>query len=154
MRTWDENRDVINQFWPTEWNPEETKLMREDLSPLNQDVLYDAIRNVKRKHDTPFVHLKWITDEYRQLDRVRRLQSRSSLRQEPREIVEIDEAQDLAAREQLREWIDTLTPSQWSEGVAVISDKAANKEICLATGFRLGRYLNERLGMSNGGSIS
>lgn len=48
MRTWDENRDTINQFWPTQWNAEESKLMKDDLEPLDQVMLYDAIRNVKR----------------------------------------------------------------------------------------------------------
>jgi len=72
MKTWDENRDTINQFWPTQWNAEESKLMKDDLEPLDQVMLYDAIRNVKRSHDTPFVHLKWILDQYSSLSLARK----------------------------------------------------------------------------------
>ena len=46
--------------------------MKDDLEPLDQVMLYDAIRNVKRSHDTPFVHLKWILDQYSSLSLARK----------------------------------------------------------------------------------
>lgn len=68
MRTWDENKALINGLWPQhEFTPEEGELFRGDLGSLDQEMLADAIRNTKRNHDTAWIHLKWLLDEYRQL---------------------------------------------------------------------------------------
>lgn len=157
MRTWNDNRTAINQLWPKcEWTEEERKLMHADLGSLDQDLLYDAIRNVKRNNDTLYPQLKWFRDEYRNLDRLRRFKQERAVKGSDyaREIVEIDQAADAKMAEDLRAYIETLDPSQWEEGKDLIAEKAYEKKIELATGFRLGRYLNERLGMNQGGHIS
>jgi hypothetical protein len=92
VRTWDENKTAINQLWPShEWSDEEAKLVREDLSPLDQPTLYDAIRNAKRKHDTPFVHLKWLLDEYRELSSSKRHALKASKPKDPKLQIRIDD---------------------------------------------------------------
>lgn len=154
MRTWDENKRAINQLWPrAEFTDEERRLWHDDLSPLDQDVLYDAIRNVKRASDTLYPQLKNFREEYRHLERLRRFADGRQVKGagETREIVDIDKAADERMACDLRALIDTLSPAQWQEGLDLISDKAAECKIELGTAIRLGRYLNDRLGMSEGG---
>lgn len=156
MRTWDENRVAINQLWPKcEWTDEERKLMHDDLEPLDQDLLYDAIRNVKRNNDTLYPQLKWFREEYRHLERLRRFHDSRKVKgsDEQRDVTRIDKAADEKMAADIRAVIETLIPSQWQEGVDLIAQKAHDKQIELATAYRLGRYLNERLGMNQGGSI-
>ena len=72
MRTWEDNKTAIHELWPQhEFTGEEAKLWREDLGGLDQEMLYDAMRNVKRNRDTAFVHIKWILDEHRELKRAK-----------------------------------------------------------------------------------
>ena len=143
MRTWDENKNVINQFWPTEWNPEETKLMREDLSPLDQDTLYDAIRNVKRKHDTPFVHLKWILDEYRSLCLAKKHASKSNKPKEPKLDIKVDDARDQELCDEFVAWIDGCQPQQFQEVETAVLDRLP--EMHGASAFRVLGYARARL---------
>lgn len=156
MRTWDENRVAINQLWPKcEWTDEERKLMHDDLEPLDQAVLYDAIRNVKRNNDTLYPQLKWFRDEYRSLSRVKSLQERRpNPEREQRQVVRIEKRDDDKMAGELRAYIDGCTPGDWREAVDFIADKAASLKVEMATAFRLCRYLNERLGIAQGGRIS
>lgn len=72
-RTWDQNRETINDLWPLiELRPEERQLWHDDLSPLDQDVLYEALREVKRSHDSPWPQLAWIHTAYRAIVSARR----------------------------------------------------------------------------------
>lgn len=154
MRTWDQNRQAINQLWPLmEFTGEEKRLWHDDLGGLDQDVLYDSIRNVKRNNDTNYPQLKWVREEYRVLDRLRKLRQQKPVSQEPRQTVQIDPAQDCRCRDELRVAIELAQPSDQQTFVDLIADKAAKCEIEMATAIRLVRYLNERLGMSDGGSI-
>lgn len=156
MRTWDDNRTAINQLWPcVDFTDEERRLWHDDLSPLDQDVLYDAIRNVKRVNDTLYPQLKWFRDEYRGLHRIRKFaDKRANPECGQRVPVRIEKHDDERMRNDLLAYIDQLTPAQWQEGVQLIADKAAELKIELATAFRLCRYLNERLGMAQGGKVS
>jgi hypothetical protein len=157
MRTWDDNRVAMNQLWPKcEWTEEERKLMHADLSAFDQDLLYDAIRNVKRNHDTLYPQLKWFRDEYRHLERLRRFKEARKVKgsDEQRDVTRIDRAEDEQMAAELRQFIEMLEPSQWEEGRDLIAQKAHDKQIELATGYRLGRYLNERLGMAQGGKVT
>lgn len=116
MRTWEENKTAINQLWPThEWSDEEAKLVREDLSPLDQPTLYDAIRNAKRKHDTPFVHLKWLLDEYRQLESVKKHASRSAKPRDPKLELNVDDERDRMLRDQFIAYIEECEPQHFGE---------------------------------------
>ena len=72
-RTWEDNKLAINELWPAYvFTGEERKLWTDDLSHLDQAMLYDAIRNAKRSHETPFPQIKWLTDAYRELNRLRK----------------------------------------------------------------------------------
>ena len=116
MRTWDENKTAINQLWPTHsWTEEEGKLVREDLSPLDQATLYDAIRNAKRKHDTPFVHLKWLLDEYRELSAAKRHAFRPGKPRDPKLELNIDDATDQMLRDQFITFIDGCEPKDFGD---------------------------------------
>jgi hypothetical protein len=115
VRTWDENRTAINQLWPSHiWSDEELKLVREDLSPLDQDTLYDAIRNAKRHHDTPFVHLKWLLDEYRILDLSKKRKVTRSAPAEPKLVVNVKDDRDAELADQFMSQIEECLPVDFS----------------------------------------
>lgn len=154
MKTWETNRQAINQLWPLmTFTDEEKRLWNDDLSCLDQAVLYDAIRNVKRNNDTNYPQLKWVRDEYRALDRVRNLRRPVSANGEQKKIVNIDSDKNARMRDELKVVIELAEPSDWQATVDLVADKAGKCEIEMATAFRLVRYLNDRLGMSNGGRI-
>lgn len=151
MRTWDENRQAINQLWPLmTFTDEEKRLWHDDLAGLNQDVLYDAIRNVKRANDSNYPHIKWVREEYRGLERLSKFASRKTADGEPRQVVKIDADKNARMRDELKAAIECATTADFDSTLALIADKAANCQIELATGYRLVRYLLERLGMANG----
>ncbi len=124
MRTWEENKTAINQLWPShEWSDEEAKLVREDLSPLDQPTLYDAIRNAKRKHDTPFVHLKWLLDEYRELSSSKRHALKASKPKDPKLQISIDDDLDRKLSADFVAWIDDCDPEHFGEVETKVLDK-------------------------------
>jgi hypothetical protein len=124
VRTWEENKTAINQLWPShEWSDEEAKLVREDLSPLDQPTLYDAIRNAKRKHDTPFVHLKWLLDEYRELSSSKRHALKASKPKDPKLQISIDDDLDRKLSADFVAWIDDCDPEHFGEVETKVLDK-------------------------------
>ncbi|MEY3205040.1 MAG: hypothetical protein RLZZ21_1371 [Planctomycetota bacterium] len=102
-RTWQQNSDAINGLWPhCQWTDEEIDLWRSDLSLLDQDVLFEAIREVKRSRDTLYPQLAWVHAAYRPLAAARRAAEKASAAREPvcvGEKLEIDanESRRLAA---------------------------------------------------------
>lgn len=144
MRTWEENRTAINQLWPThEWSAEEAKLVREDLSPLDQPTLYDAIRNAKRKHDTPFVHLKWLLDEYRELAVARKHALKSTKPKDPKLQLNVDDAKDRLLCDQFVAYIDECEPQHFAEVETRVLDKLP--EMHSVSAVRLLNYARARL---------
>jgi hypothetical protein len=124
VRTWEENKTAINQLWPShEWSDEEAKLVREDLSPLDQPTLYDAIRNAKRKHDTPFVHLKWLLDEYRELSSSKRHALKASKPKDPKLEISIDDDLDRRLAADFVSWIDDCDPEHFGDVETKVLDK-------------------------------
>lgn len=155
MRTWDQNRAAINQLWPhCKWTDEERVLWHDDLHRLDQVVLYDAIKNVKRNNESMYPQLKWVREEYRQLHRLKTFSENKRLATtEPRQLVNIDEAADAAMREELKAVVEMTTPAEFRGTVDLIADKAARLQIKMATAFRLVSYLLRRLGMDNGNAM-
>lgn len=144
MRTWDENRQTINQLWPDfKWTDEEARLVREDLSPLDQLTLYDAIRNAKRKHDTPFVHLKWLLDEYRELSSAKRHALKPAKPKDPKLQLNIDEAHDRLLCDQFVTWIDDCEPQHFSQIEGKVLEKLP--EMHSASAVRVLKYARSRL---------
>jgi hypothetical protein len=124
VRTWDENKTAINQLWPShEWSEEEAKLVREDLSPLDQPTLYDAIRNAKRKHDTPFVHLKWLLDEYRELASAKRHALKPTQPKDPKLKLDIDDELDRKLSADFVAWIDECEPGDFGAVETTVLDR-------------------------------
>jgi hypothetical protein len=114
----------MNQLWPSHiWSDEELKLVREDLSPLDQPTLYDAIRNAKRKHDTPFVHLKWLLDEYRELSSSKRHALKASKPKDPKLQISIDDDLDRKLAADFVAWIDDCDPEHFGEVETMVLDK-------------------------------
>jgi hypothetical protein len=114
----------MNQLWPSHiWSDEELKLVREDLSPLDQPTLYDAIRNAKRKHDTPFVHLKWLLDEYRELSSSKRHALKASKPKDPKLQIIIDDDLDRKLAADFVAWIDDCDPEHFGEVETMVLDK-------------------------------
>jgi hypothetical protein len=155
MRTWDQNRAAINQLWPQcVWTDEERRLWHDDLHRLDQDVLYDSIKNVKRNNESMYPQLKWVRDEYRHLYRLKTFSEKKRLQQsEPRQAVRIDKSEDAAMREELKVVVEMTTPAEFQSTVDLIADKAARLKIEMSTAFRLVSYLLRRLGMDNGNAI-
>jgi hypothetical protein len=151
LRTWDDNREMANELWPLmNLQPAERDLWHDDLSGLDQVILYDAMRNVKRNNESLYPQLKWIRDEYRSLHRLSQFASRKTATGEPREIVKIDADANRRYRDDLRIVIDDASPSQFQDIVDMIADKAGEKKVEMATAYGLVRYAIERLGMGGG----
>jgi hypothetical protein len=156
VRTWDENKQAINQLWPmAQFTEEERRLWHDDLSGLDQGVLYDAIRNVKRNTESLYPQLKSMRDEYRHLNRLVQYVNRPTASGEKREIVNIDKEEDKRFRDELRILIESAQPSDFWPTIDVVANKAAEKKIEMATAYGLVRYAIERLGMDDksGGRI-
>lgn len=102
-RTWDDNRETINDLWPLlELRPAEKELWHDDLSALDQDVLYEALREVKRSKESPWPQLAWIHEAYRQLRSAQRSAERIAERMQPafsgeRLVIDVEESGRLNA---------------------------------------------------------
>lgn len=116
MRTWDENRTAINQLWPQcQWTDEERRLWHDDLHCLDQPMLYDALRNVKRNNDTLYPQLKWILDSYRELASARKRATRPShLIEKKLELTHTDDDDRQTAAEFIA-LIEVLSPADFHE---------------------------------------
>jgi hypothetical protein len=155
VRTWQDNRTAINQLWPQcQWTDEERRLWSDDLSSLDQDVLYDATRNVKRNNDTLYPQLKWFREEYRSLKRLRDARNPNRPSSEPRPArVDIAAELDERTKADLMLVVEDATVENHREVVDLIAEKAGNLQIRLHTAYRLVSYLLQRLGLDNGGRI-
>ena len=153
MRTWEDNKRAINQLWPQcIWTDEERSLWHDDLLGLDQPTLYDAIRNVKRNNDSLYPQLKWIREEYRHLHRLRTVLSTRKTA-EQRVVVDIDKEQNERMREELKVLVELATPADYQRTVDIVADKAAKLQVELGTATKLVNYLNDRLGLTQGGKV-
>jgi hypothetical protein len=125
VRTWDENKTAINQLWPQcQWTDEERRLWKDDLSGLDQDVLYGALRNVKRSRDTLYPQLKWILDEYRDLSWSRKRAARQTTKPEPKlDISGINDEEDKRLSQDFVALIDMSERSQFEDIEERVLDK-------------------------------
>jgi hypothetical protein len=145
-RTWDENRAAINQLWPVaQFTEEEKRLWNDDLSGLDQDTLYDSIRNAKRTHDSIYPQLKWIRDAYRDLDALRRAAIRFNRPIEKRTEWNISDERDREKCNEMMEWVDRARPSEYETiRRAVFSDENF-PQLHSTTCLRILAYAKERL---------
>jgi hypothetical protein len=114
VRTWDENRISINQLWPQcQWTDEERRLWHDDLHALDQPMLYDALRNVKRNNDTLYPQLKWIIESYRELSSARKRATKPQAPAEPKLKVNVNDDEDRKLTADFLALIDLSQPSDW-----------------------------------------
>ena len=117
--------------------------MHDDLSPLDQATLYDAIRNTKRKHDTPFVHLKWLLDEYRELASAKKHALKSSKPKDEKLQLNIDDDHDRKLCDQFVAYIDECEPQHFTEVESRVLDKLPSMHS--ASAVRVLSYARARL---------
>lgn len=144
MRTWEENKTSINQLWPQcRWTGEEGELWRGDLSRLDQDVLYDAIKDVKRGHDTLYPQLKWMLDTYRELASLKKSASVTKTKAEVKLKLDINEAENAKLVDDCMKLIDESTREDFPSVEKTILD--ALKRMHASAALRLLKYARRRL---------
>lgn len=144
MRTWDENRATINQLWPQcQWTEEERRLLSDDLASLDQDVLYDALRNVKRNHDTLYPQLKWMLESYRELVAAKKHASRPAAPKGEKLDLKINEEEDRRLRDEFIVAIDGASPADFEHIEAMVLDKLS--KMSSASALRVLNYARARL---------
>lgn len=125
-RSWDENRAAVNQLWPMmTWTDEERRLWHDDLSGLDQDVLYDALRNVKRTRDSNYPHLAWVLDSYRDMETQRKRLASVAAKatpSEPKLKLEIADDEDHRLREDFIYAIEHAQPHEFHDIEAMVLD--------------------------------
>lgn len=147
-RTWDDNRKVINDLWPVvKFTDEERRLWHDDLSGFDQSMLYDAIRNVKRSHDSVYPQLKWILDAYRELAIRRRaaISGTSGKPKEPKVCHHFDDAEDRRRRREYIEWIESASPTDYRAIYDHVFDMENFRHMKSQTVSSLILYAKERL---------
>ena len=145
MKTWDSNRETINDLWPIlELREEERKLWHDDLSMLDQTLLYDALRNVKRQKESAFPQLAWILAAYRELFAARNaITKRAKVEHVEKVKLDIDDAGDRRLADEFTFVIDNATPSEFEKIKHMVLDKLDGMKS--VTAFRLMRYARKRL---------
>jgi hypothetical protein len=145
VRTWDSNRETINDLWPVvEFRAEERKLWHDDLSSLDQDLLYDALRNVKRQRESPWPQLAWVLSAYRELDAARRaITKRTKIETGPKLKLDITDEEDARLADEFTFVIDKATPTEFENIRHMILEKLDRLKSLTAS--RLIQYARRRL---------
>ncbi len=144
MRTWEQNKTTINQLWPTcSFTDEEKRLWGDDLGSLDQDVLYDAIRNVKRSRDTQWPQLKWMLDAYRELSHAKRQAKTHSKAPEPRVGIPVNEDENSRLADDFVAYIDSAAPSDYPAIFDMVLDRLPKMHS--RTALRVIMYAKKRL---------
>jgi len=144
VKTWEQNKTTINQLWPTcSFTEEEKRLWGDDLGSLDQDVLYDAIRNVKRTRDTQWPQLKWMLDAYRELSHAKRQAKTHAKPPEPRVGVNVNEDENSRLADDFIAYIDSAAPADYQD----IHDRVLDKLLKMhsRTALRVIAYAKKRL---------
>lgn len=145
MRTWEDNRSAINQLWPQcQWSEEERRLLKDDLSGLDQDVLYDALRNVKRSRDSLYPQLPWMLQAYRELFASKRaaLKAQPS-KAEHRLKVDVKDDEDKRLAAEFVTYIDSAQPSEFDAVETMVLGSLP--KMLNATAYRVLMYARKRL---------
>jgi hypothetical protein len=144
-RTWQENSATINGLWPQcQWTDAEIELWRSDLSGLDQDLLFDALRNVKRSRDSLYPQLPWVLAAYRELDAARKaIAKRSKLEPVEKVKLDIDDREDAKLASEFTFAIEHAEPCEFENLRHMILDKLPRLKS--VTAFRLIQYARRRL---------
>jgi hypothetical protein len=152
VRTWDENRTAINQLWPQcQWTDEERRLWKDDLSGLDQAVLYDALRNVKRTKDTLYPQLKWVLEEHRDLMRARKRSASRPIEHHEKLSLTIRDEEDKQLHDDFLQLIDLSDPADFDGVQGRVLDNLPKRHSKSA--IRVLKYARMRLlGETGGGN--
>jgi hypothetical protein len=146
MRTWDQNKVAMNQLWPQcQWSDEERRLLTDDLGGLDQDTLYDALRNVKRSRDTLYPQIKWILDAYRELTSARKHASSSRKDFEVHKSVPVDADESRRLASEFVGMIEGASPSDFGMIEGLVLDKVQQLKIDMLPARRVLMYARKRL---------
>jgi len=146
VRTWDDNKSAINQLWPQcQWTDEERRLWSDDLARLDQVVLYDAIRNVKRTHDTLYPQLKWMLDSYRDLFSSKRRAMNQRTPGESHKAVHVDSEQSKRLAAEFVATIESATADDFDMIEGLVLDKVEHLKIDMLPAYRVLMYARKRL---------
>lgn len=154
MRTWEENRSAINQLWPQcQWTDEERRLWNDDLCGLDQSVLYDAVRNVKRTKETLYPQLKWVLEEHRDLVRARKRSAAKPVSQHVKlDLSGIKDEEDKKLHDDFLKFIDMSSPSDFTDVETRVLDSLPKMHSL--TAIRVLKYARMRLlAETNGGNV-
>lgn len=154
MRTWEENRSAINQLWPQcQWTDEERRLWNDDLCGLDQAVLYDAVRNVKRTKETLYPQLKWVIEEHRDLVRARKRSASKPVSQHVKlDLSGIKDEEDKKLHDDFLQFIDMSSPSDFTDVETRVLDSLPKMHS--VTAIRVLKYARMRLlAETNGGNV-
>lgn len=125
-RTWQQNSDTINGLWPhCQWTDEEIDLWRSDLAGLDQDVLFEAIREVKRSKESPYPQLAWVWGAYRTLMAAKRTAERAAVASEPAftgDKLEIDQEESRMLADEIGAEIEVAGPDDVDAILAKINE--------------------------------
>lgn len=145
MKTWEDNRSVINQLWPAyQMTDEERRLWTEDLSGLkDQEVLYDAIRNARRSHDSEWPQLKWVHDEYRALFSTRKAALKRPVPKEQKLEIHVEQSENDQLAADFTAAIDGASPSEFERIEEMVLQKLPRMHA--ASALRILNYARLRL---------
>ncbi len=146
MRTWDQNKLAMNQLWPQcQWSDEERRLLNDDLGGLDQDTLYDALRNVKRTRDTLYPQLPWILQAYRELHSAKKQAASSRKPMERHKAVHVDADESKRLASEFVSMIDDATPSDFGMIEGLVLDKVEGLKIDMLPAHKVLMYARKRL---------
>lgn len=150
MRTWTDNAKTINQLWQTFEPTEELRwLFRDTLAPLNQDVLYVAIKKAKVDNEGPWPALKWILTAYAHEQSLRRTSAPKSTEPVQRTKVPTPDPEDeRKLADDLRKVIGSCHDDQFRQIESMVLDKFDAGKLTSAMSLTL---LNELRHMVFGG---
>jgi hypothetical protein len=136
----------MNQLWPQcQWSDEERRLLNDDLGGLDQDTLYDALRNVKRTRDTLYPQLPWILQAYRELHSAKKQAASSRKPMERHKAVHVDADESKRLASEFVSMIDDATPSDFGMIEGLVLDKVEGLKIDMLPAHKVLMYARKRL---------
>jgi hypothetical protein len=136
-RTYEQNVDVINGLWPQcHWTDEEIDLWRSDFAGCDQDVLFEAIREVRRSKESLYPQLVWVHQAYRKLLADRLAAAREAAPKTPAftgDRLEIDPAESRRLAAEIAAEIDAALPGDVAAILAKITSMTDRMDAVVAS---------------------
>lgn len=156
MKTYEDNVEVINQLWQSFTPTHELRqLFRERLHRLDQDILYEAIKQAKVENDGPWPSIKWFTSAFSDIQK-KQLQSApyKPSRYVRNVIPDVDAESEKVLIAEFCAAIEGCTDEGFYEMEKLILDKYDASLLSSLSAFRLLRQLLIHLGYGVGSGLS